>query len=428
MKKLSVFVAVSLCLMGTLSAQAGTGKQSYLLPGSLPPGSKFFDRVYVEAVGTGAAVAATFQIPPTNPANFRAGIYHVNPDGTLDTSMAPGGIFIHTDKTRVSALDSEFDKLALGGFWGTVTPTGTLSYLQTFNAFDPGFDPPSIGLAGTGHIEAISHDAAGFRFVMLERNPNSTYTLIVTDEDGLIDTSFNGTGFLDTGLSMGSTPIPVNVGVLADGSIVIAISQHSYWFGVTLQLRKYSPTGALLASASPNIGFRFLSDMAIDSQGRIVFGGLYFNQALAMRYTSNLQPDSSFGTAGQASFTFLASPGATQCTPGNSLQGCNINAVAVQDDDKILLAGYRNNKVSLAVGRVNTNGTLDTTFGSSGAQYVTISGPLLHEGGGVDVAEDASIWLLGDTWDTIYPLGGRKVLLSLLTPDGALDTSFGSTP
>jgi|GEM_PF-4600584 len=424
----SLLTAVVLCLMTISSATAGTGKQSYGLPGTLPPGSKFFDRVYVEAVGMGAAVVATFQIPPMNPADFHAGIYHVNPDGTLDTSMAPGGIFIHPDKTRVSALDSEFDKLALGGFWGTVTPSGPPSYLQTFNAFDPGFDPPSIGLAGAGHIEAMSHDTAGSRFVMLERNPNATYILIVTDETGQIDTGFNGTGFLDTGLTTGIYPNPVFVGAGPDGSITIAIPQSAYYIGTTLNLRRYSPTGALLASASPSIGYRFLGDMAIDSQGRIIFGGLYFNQALVLRYNSSLQPDLSFGTGGQASFTFLASPGATQCTPGNSLQGCSINGVAIQSGDKIVLTGYRNNKVSLAVGRVNSNGTLDTTFGISGAQYISISGSAFYEGGGVDLDADGGIWVVGDAWDTGLPLTNRKTLLALLTPDGALDTTFGSTP
>ena len=64
----SLLTAVVLCLMTISSATAGTGKQSYGLPGTLPPGSKFFDRVYVEAVGMGAAVVATFQIPPMNPA------------------------------------------------------------------------------------------------------------------------------------------------------------------------------------------------------------------------------------------------------------------------------------------------------------------------------------------------------------------------
>lgn len=411
-------------VMAATSAMAGTGKQSYNLPDSLPAGTKFFQSVYVEAVGMGAAVAATFQVPPTNPSNLHAGIYHVNPDGTLDTSMAPGGIFIHPDKTRVYALDSEFDKLALAGFWGPPTVSGVPSYLQTFNAFDPGLDPPAIGLDGLGTYVALGHDTVNSRFIAAEGQLQNV-VLVVTDESGVIDTSFNGTGVLDTGVFANNL---VQVQGAPDGSIVVAIIQQSYWIGNTLILRRYSSTGTLLNSTSSVIGFRFLSDMAIDSQGRIIFGGLYFNQALAMRYTPALQPDSSFGTGGQASFSFLASPGATQCTPGNSLQGCHILAVAVQDDDKILLAGYRNNKVSLAVGRVNTDGTLDTTFGSSGAQYVTISGPLLYEGGGVDVAEDGSIWLLGDTWDTIYPLAGRKALLALLTPDGLLDTSFGSTP
>src|SRR4029453_9332148 len=115
---------------------------------------------------------------------------------------------------------------------------------------------------------------------------------------------------------------------------------------------------------------------------------------------------------------FHANPCASLCTPGNSLQGCNIQSVAVQSDDKIILSGYRNNKVSLAVGRVNTNGTLDTSFGSSGALYVTISGSTFYEGGGVDVAEDGGIWLLGGGWGKGRPPPTKKTPLPPLTPPG----------
>ncbi|HKY62317.1 MAG TPA: hypothetical protein VJR29_02770 [bacterium] len=150
MKILSAFVAIF--LLGITAALAGTGKQSYSLPGELPAGSSVWLSEYVEAVGAGAAIASTFRVPPSNPANFYAGITHVNSDGTLNTTMAPDGVLIHPNKTNMYGFDSAFDKLALAGTWG---PNGNPSYMQTFSALEPEFDSPAIGLGGTLRFAAV---------------------------------------------------------------------------------------------------------------------------------------------------------------------------------------------------------------------------------------------------------------------------------
>jgi uncharacterized delta-60 repeat protein len=80
----------------------------------------------------------------------------------------------------------------------------------------------------------------------------------------------------------------------------------------------------------------------------------------------------------------------------------------VQPDGKILLAGGAN----FSVTRYNTNGTLDTTFGSGG--IVTQSG--------TDVAYGAALQPDGK----ILVGGGSNFGLARLNADGSLDTSFGT--
>jgi uncharacterized delta-60 repeat protein len=415
MEKLIAFVAT--CLIATSSAFAGTGKQSYNIPISLPSGSTLAGG-FVEAVGSGAAVATTFTVPPT-PAKRYAGIYHVNPDGTLDTTMAPEGVTIHTNETMMVAFDFAFDKLALAGLWGPLDGSPQHSWLQTYSAFEPGEDPPVIDLAGAGRYLSIDHDTANDRFVLMEGISNNP-TIVVTDSSGALDTSFNGTGILDTGLISNITVARF----APDGSIIVAIGQHSYFTGMILHLRRYSATGTLLTSTSQNIGFASLGGMVIDSSGRPIIGSLLagFGGRFAMvfRYTSNLLPDSTFGIGGKATFSFLANPGQTSC------YNCAGGSVALQEDEKIVYGGYRENYASLAVARINTDGTLDTSFGNSGAQYINITGATFHDGGAVAMDDADGIWVTGRTYQS--GLTNTKIILGRLTADGQLDTTFGSTP
>lgn len=99
------------------------------------------------------------------------------------------------------------------------------------------------------------------------------------------------------------------------------------------------------------------------------------------------------------------------------------DAVALQSDGKIVVAG----EISSLAGvlRLNTNGTLDSSFGSGG--MVTINVPSGLGGGvqviGVATQTDSKI-VAGIS--TVNSDGSESFSLSSLNPNGSLDGSFGS--
>ena len=89
------------------------------------------------------------------------------------------------------------------------------------------------------------------------------------------------------------------------------------------------------------------------------------------------------------------------------------NAVAVQLDGKIVVAGIP------LLTRYNSDGTLDTTFGTNG--IVTNSG--INQGKGVVIQTDGKILVAGN------PNVGRlnsDFWVARLNSNGSLDTSFGT--
>ncbi|MFZ1043449.1 MAG: hypothetical protein WCA79_15275 [Anaerolineales bacterium] len=87
------------------------------------------------------------------------------------------------------------------------------------------------------------------------------------------------------------------------------------------------------------------------------------------------------------------------------------NAVAVQSDGKIVVAG-----VPLLT-RYNSDGTLDTAFGMNGV--VTISG--INQGKGVVIQTDGKILVTGNPTNSRVEFGVAR-----LNSNGSLDTSFGT--
>jgi len=97
------------------------------------------------------------------------------------------------------------------------------------------------------------------------------------------------------------------------------------------------------------------------------------------------------------------------------------NAVAIQSDGKILLGGggVVNNNFAAIVTRLNTNGTLDTTFGSGGFATIdntgTIFSMILESSGKIIVAANGDV-------------DGNSgfVELARFNSSGTLDTTFGT--
>ena len=92
-----------------------------------------------------------------------------------------------------------------------------------------------------------------------------------------------------------------------------------------------------------------LNDMVVQADGRIVAIGESNLDMVAVRLMPDGSPDSSFGENGVVSIPFGAPSAA--------------NAVALQEDGKIVLAGEMDGqRPEFAAARLNSNGTLDTSF------------------------------------------------------------------
>ncbi len=141
---------------------------------------------------------------------------------------------------------------------------------------------------------------------------------------------------------------------------------------------------------------------AID--GRIIaVGSSGWNTLLIARYDANGQPDTTFGTDG---FTEVSGP--------------DNNAFAVCRDasGNYLVTGDDNGNI--AVWRFTADGSLDTSFGSSGETVVNLG--YYEYGTQIALAADGQIVVTGFTNG---PDGGLFALR--LNDDGSLDTSFNST-
>jgi len=149
-------------------------------------------------------------------------------------------------------------------------------------------------------------------------------------------------------------------------------------------------------------------DVALQADGKIVVLG---NDFKILRYGSDGLIDSTFGTGGVASVSFIKPNGDT-----------GAYALAIQSDGKIIVAGYatlKGNTVGFAVARLNSTGSLDTSFGSSGKVLFGFSNNSSAVARAVTIQANGYIVLGGDS--------GNSFALARLTSSGAFDLGFNGT-
>jgi uncharacterized delta-60 repeat protein len=163
--------------------------------------------------------------------------------------------------------------------------------------------------------------------------------------------------------------------------------------------------------------------VAIDSNGQIVVAG-GANDGFAHWYFALARYNSSDGSL-DATFNSLGKlPGTAMTQIAATADDDQAYAIAIQTDKKIVVAGYSNNGVNriIAVARYNSDGSLDSGFGSNGIFTKTV-------GAGNSVANSIAIQNDGN-----IVVGGTSVsgtanvftVMRLLGTNGSLDTSFGT--
>jgi uncharacterized delta-60 repeat protein len=145
--------------------------------------------------------------------------------------------------------------------------------------------------------------------------------------------------------------------------------------------------------------------------GKIVVGAQTHSQpgAVVVRYNTNGTLDTGFGTnhTGYENLSNLSTP-----------------AVAVQSDDRIVVAGVVQGTTNSDIGldRLDPDGTLDTSFGSNGV-VVTSSSPSASYARSVMIQADGKIVVAGDQNNVVT--GANSFMVARYNTNGSLDTAFG---
>ena len=130
-----------------------------------------------------------------------------------------------------------------------------------------------------------------------------------------------------------------------------------------------------------------------------------------------------------ASATSSAAPGSLDTTFGaggkvtTSFSGsADLNALVVQPDGKLVAAGWDASQSAFGLARYNTNGSLDSTFGTGG----TVSTPIgvdTYGASALVLQSDGKLVAAGDAWkDTV----DADFAIVRYNANGSLDTAFGT--
>lgn len=197
------------------------------------------------------------------------------------------------------------------------------------------------------------------------------------NNNGLPDTSFNGSGHVVTPIGINATACALEV--LPSGHIIAAGTSDNQF-----ALVKYKPNGTRDNSfgdqgiVTSMIGANAqINDIAIQLDGKIVAVGFVDDQVALVRYQSNGSIDTTFGNNGIVKLAI-----------GIYAVG---KAIVLQPDGKLLVAGGSNN--GSFVLRYNENGKIDTTFGIKGiVKFPNIfKGPDVYDIVDSNIANNAGI-------------------------------------
>jgi uncharacterized delta-60 repeat protein len=402
--------------------------------------TRFPDSQYNSATGVavqndGKIVAAGQSYSNQWPQRQDFALARYNPDGSLDSGFGSSGLVtIDIDEADDYLMDLAIQadqKLVVAGYANHlgVPRSFALVRFNTDGSLDTSFG--DSGKVNSVQGEAFSlavHDgkiiAAGHSYLS---DTGKNFVLARYNPDGSLDTSF-GTGglvfddFLGPNFDMGKDIVAVQ----GDGKIVVVGTTHSGGGG-SFALARYNRDGSLDASFGE--GGVVTSDFANSNEvanGVAVQDDGKIVVAGWTIGTNTTGPDfalARYNTDGSLDISFGVDGLVTTDWSSNQDYA---NAVAIQADGKIVAAGYA--RVSgnwvIALARYNPDdGSLDAFFGTDG--LVTLGILSWDEANAIAIQTDGKIVIAGGTYTGNYFTGRDFVVARFLT-GGSLDLSFGA--
>ncbi len=240
--------------------------------------------------------------------------------------------------------------------------------------------------------------------------------------DGTLDPTFGGgDGFVATDFGVGFT-FSSSLAIQSDGKVLVAARVSGQ---ETVGIARYRMNGipdpsfdndGLVIVSSLGIFANMRPLVGVQSDGRILAAGESADSGFGLvRLEANGSVDATFG-GGDGLATAKISPFVDL-----------VNAMLVQPDGKILLAGQSSNFDTggdFSLARFHPDGTLDATFGGGDGLVTTHIGPgdMILD---LAMQSDGKIVAVGSTSYNGQFFTGADWGLARYNPDGTLDTTFG---
>jgi len=311
--------------------------------------------------------------------------------------------------------------------------------LTTFNL---NLNGATFDLASAASAIAVQSDgkilAAGTALSSLTQSSANSMAVARYTTAGILDTNFGIGGKVTA--SVGTNGNISSMVLQSDGKIVVAGTVVRPGTGSDFLVTRLLSSGGLDttfgATLLPNLTGSVTADMGgqesanaviMQPDGKIVVAGNTRIPGLSSfavaRFAANGRFDNTFGGIGRVTTDF---PGSTNASA---------NAIAIQSDGKIVLAGSVRNGAFLsipthgfALTRYTTNGVLDSTFGTGGRVITSILAPGASEDTAfaVVVQPDGKIVVAGSSAALALETG-TSIALVRYNSNGSLDTTFGNS-
>jgi len=363
-------------------------------------------------------------------------------------SLSRNGIIITpigSGEDRASAVTIQLDgKILVAGFSNNgVDPDFALVRYNANGSLDGTFGNGGRVTTPIGtsydYISDVTVQADGKILVAGYTNNGSDtdFALVRYNTDGSLDSSFGNGGKVTTAIGASinignvvgaGNDAASSVAVQSDGKIVVAGDTNKEGgYTVDFAVVRYNANGSLDGTfgnggkVATAIGSNqdYGEDGTVQPDGKILVAGFSDNGSnydfALVRYNADGSLDSSFGNGGRVT---------TAIGTGHDYG----RSVAVQTDGKILVTGesWNGSNYDIALVRYNTNGGLDSSFGSGG-KVTTAIGTSTDDGWSVAVQPDGKILVAGDTGNGgNYPYSNYDFALVRYNANGSLDGTFGN--
>jgi uncharacterized delta-60 repeat protein len=330
-------------------------------------------------------------------------IARLNSDGSIDTTFNVGTSV--NNNINSTAIQSD-GKIIIGGNFTSYNGTSInrIARINSDGSLDNTFN---VGAGTNNTVDAIDIKSNGQIIIagnFTTCNDKTRKYMALLNSDGTLDDRFNSfTGVTD--ITGYAVPIIYSTAIQLDNKIIIGGGFTSYYETSINRIARLYPNGSLDTTFNVGSGANdFVNTTAIQSDGKIFIGGVFSNfNGIARHCVARLNTDGSIDT------TFNV---------GTGLGSDVINTIAIQPDGKVVVGGKFNSfngVLSNGIVRLNNDGSSDTTFNvGSGITPST-------EINVVKLQSDGKI-IIGGSFTSFNGTSINRI--ARLNVDGSVDTTF----